>query len=256
MYRLRRRARAPRRRFTRRRYSRRPALNRAIAMCPFPSHAFKVFRWDSPGIYTTSTGAGTGYINGRLFRLNSPYDPDYSSGVNQVSALWWHKYGPAYNYYRVWKTKMTAYFSVADTSTVNDMFAHICCFFEGDTSGATTNGLLNQPFSKHCRVQQSDHAHKGPNKLSYTIRPRQLLGPNQDGSNLVGLWFNNPGFTPFLAILFDNSAYGTELTVRFRVKMKFYTHCWRSLQGITQTAQVATDPDPPDTGPAEDLLDV
>lgn len=135
------------RRFKKRKPAKKPYKKRRMVRT---SNSRKITRWTGhnpiPDIYrcklryvrTFTISAGTNIYSETVFRANSPYDPEYSSGPTQVTAYDYAVMSTLYNYYRVYASSMQAKFNADGTLTTSNRIGRAVIYASNASAGVSS----------------------------------------------------------------------------------------------------------------------
>ncbi len=161
-------------------------------------------------------GITTGIQTEQIFRLNSPYDPDFSGSGHQAKGF--DQLAAMYNRYRVYKTSYDIWFTVTGTA---DQPA-LCVTFPSNSSVTTTdaNSTVENWQAKwgYATFQQPLHL-KGTVDLP-TLNGKSLIAYGADDTTQSEIT-TNPGEGLFLHCCASNN---NAASVSIDVKVRFVMH--------------------------------
>lgn len=168
------------------RYSRVPKayVNQGIG---FPAKQAATLKYVENLVMTGTTGATVNH----MFRLNSLYDPDYTSTGH--SPIYFFQYMNIYNHYCVTGCKMTVTFQ----PWANNPAPITTILWQNDDTTITPTVPYQQAEQSKSQVAVSN-GQAAPSRLQLTWSARKTFGPNPlDNSNLRGTVTSNPAEESF-----------------------------------------------------------
>lgn len=176
--------------------------------------------------YTYSTGVNSSFA---LFRVNSPYDPDYSNQGSNVSCKWYSMYLGAtaglYNYYKVLNSKWKITI-MPNEATVAGFAVAVLPTIAGFTQAQTLSDYASNPGCISKFSNNIGYDEKSWSK-TFNISPWRALGVPKSqymGDLDFGANYNaNPGQVPHLGIItgaIDDSSLGGGSNINFAVELE------------------------------------
>lgn len=178
----------------------------------FPTKIITILRYfDQYGVSSTSGGIGN-----LIFRMNSPFDPDFTFTGHQP--LYWDDYAGIYQSYRVLGSRLTA--EISGASLDNTMGPWVW-----GISGSTNTTSLGTSATN--RAEQNDtissvfNGQQGTQRLSYAFSPEAKLG-RPSGDDTVGAAVTtNPAVQYYAHVWFADMNAPASSLARFRIGIEY-----------------------------------
>lgn len=164
------------------------------------------------------TSSSTPYLN-QIFRINSLYDPDYTSGGHQP--MYYDQYGAMYNYYRVKGATIKVQALNAGTLTGVDVTLVPAMTY---TAFTTTSKMLEQNTAAVSRVSCINGTK--PVFLKYNVNCAKHLGVSQATLEADDQYAANIGSNPeqplYLHLHAEATNLVSDISVNYLWEIKFY----------------------------------
>ena len=169
-----------------------------------------------------------------VFRGNSCYDPDYTGAG--VQPYGWDQLCPTfYTHYNVRSSKITVYPTVKQTTTSDfcPMFECIIVpYRETSIPYVEISDLRRMPYARSIQFGAQSASMKHARVTSYCTTKSMWGKEVANDSDAIGQYNGNPVNTWYWFVFLDNTTWatGTAITVKFDVKIVYYTKLERKTE--------------------------